>query len=158
MNARQKKILRELFIVITITIFAVFMMINLKDLVNRSEAIKAMKALSKRSTEYRKIHNSVPSEKWFEIQKETLPGAPRLGDIKSRGIWINPDSPDDEILAYSYRNYHSLFIEKGYVVLRLNGKVQWMEKNEFEQLLKEQQGKAESQLLQNQLQDTSEAF
>jgi len=151
MNKRQRRILREFFIVIAITVFAVFLMINFKDLVNRSEAIRAMKTLSKRISEYRKARNSLPHESWIEAQKETLPGAPRLGDIKYRALWINTDSPDDEILAYSNRNYHSLFVGKGYVVLRLNGHVEWMGKKEFEQLLKKQQSKAESQFLQNQL-------
>lgn len=158
MNKRQRQILRESLIIIAVTAFAVFIIINVKDLVNRSEAMRAMNALSKKISEHRKKYNQLPPESWIESQKQHLPGAPRLGEIKYRALWINTNSSEDEILAYSAKEYNSFFVGQGYVILRLNGKVQWMNKKEFEKLLKKQKAEAESKLLKNHSTDAKGEF
>lgn len=68
-----------------------------------------------------------------------MEGSVRLGTVQYRAIWITFDSKDDTILAYTQENYHSLFLKSGYVVLWLNGKVEWMEAGRFENLLAGQQ-------------------
>jgi hypothetical protein len=51
-------------------------------------------------------------------------------------------------LAYTEKKYRSLLVGKGYVVLRLDGRVEWMGKREFETLLAQHQSPMEIQMLQ----------
>lgn len=154
MNRRQKVILRDFLTVFVITAVAVVAMIHFKDLVNRSEAMRAAGHLRQRIKQYRDEHGSVPSESWINVQREHLPGNARLGDLKYRGLWIDPDSTSDEILAYAERDYYSLFVGRGYIVLRLgavladDGRVEWMDGREFEKLLSQQQSPEEVRMQQ----------
>jgi hypothetical protein len=115
--------------------------------VNRSEAMRAMERLGQRVLNYRKVHGLVPPESYVDSIKEDLEGHVRLGDVQYRGLWIDLDSTDDEILAYAQRDYHSLVVGRGYIVLRLDGCVEWLGKEECEGLLAEQQSPTEVQML-----------
>ena len=132
--------MRDFATVIIITVVAVVAMAHFKDVINKSEAMRAVENLRQRIKEYRDKHGSVPPESWVNAQKTNLPGSARLGDLKYRGLWIEPDSTSDEILAYTQRDFYSLFIGKGYIVLRLgavlvdDGRVEWMDEKEFEKL------------------------
>ncbi|MEE9370444.1 MAG: hypothetical protein V3W45_03130 [Sedimentisphaerales bacterium] len=154
MNRRQKAILKDFAIVIIATAIAVMAMINLKDWVNRSEAMRAMEHLRRSLQQHRDKHSSVPSQSWVDSQIKILPGHVRLGELQYRGPWISYDSTGDEVLAYTKKNYHSLLLGKGYVVLRLgavlsdDGRVEWMEKQQFESLLAQQQSPLEIEILQ----------
>jgi len=154
MNRRQKAILKDFAIVIIATAIAVVAMINLKDWVNRSEAMRAMEHLGRYVKQYRDKHGSIPPQSWVDGQIENLPGHVRLGKLQYRGRWISYDSTGDEVLAYTEKNYHSLLLGKGYVVLRLgamlndDGRVEWMEKQQFESLLAQQQSPLEIEMLQ----------
>jgi len=143
----------EFVAVIAVTAVAVFAMINLKDLVNRSEAMRAMEHLGQKVVQYRQVHGSIPGESWVDMQKQSLAGHVRLGQLQYRGLWIDFESPPDSILAYSEKKYGSLLVGNGYVVLRLGGRVEWLEKQEFEKLLVEQQGRDEAKVLQEQRHD-----
>jgi len=147
-NKRQKAILVEFITVIVITAVAVVAMINFKDWVNRSEAMRAMEHLGQVVLQYRKNHGSVPPESYVDGIKEDLEGHVRLGNLYYRALWIDFDSPPDTILAYTEKNYRSLLVGKGYVVLRLDGRVEWMGKREFETLLAQHQSPMEIQMLQ----------
>ena len=154
MNRRQKTILKDFAIVIIATAIAVVAMINLKDWVNRSEAMRAMEHLRRSLQQYRDKHGSVPPQSWVDSQIKNLPGHVRLGELQYRGRWISYDSTGDEVLAYTEKNYRSLLLGKGYVVLRLgavlsdDGRVEWMEKQQFESLLAQQQSPLEIEILQ----------
>jgi len=154
MNRRQKAILRDFATVIVITAIAVVAMINFKDFVNRSEAMRAMEHLRRRVKQYRDEHGSVPPKSWVDRQRENLPGNVRLGNLQYRARWIDFESTPDEILAYTERNYHSLLVGKGYVVLRLgavqrdDGRAEWMGEQKFETLLARQQSQMEIETLQ----------
>jgi len=151
MNKRQRAILVDFITVIVITAIAVVAMINFKDWVNRSEAMRAMEHLRQRIKQYRQGHGSVPSGSWVDGQVESLPGSARLGSLRYRARWITFESSPDEILAYAEANYNSLLIGKGYIVLRLGavlsdkGRVEWMGKQEFEALLAQQQSPEETE-------------
>jgi len=151
MNKRQKSILRDFATVIVITAIAVVAMINFKDWVNRSEAMRAMEHLRQRVKQYRDKHGSVPSGPWVDSQREKLPGNVRLGNLQYRARWITFESDPNEILAYTERNYNSLLVGKGYIVLRLDaalsdkGRVEWMGKHKFETLLARQQSPEETE-------------
>lgn len=149
MNRRQKAILIEFAVVVFLTAIAVFAMINFKDWVNRSEAVGAMKGIGERVLEYRRKHGSLPAQFWVDGQLEDLPGSPRLGELKYRGLWIDFESPPQTVLAYAQKDYHSIFVGNGYVVLRLDGSVQWLGTPEFEALLAQQQSPEEIVILQS---------
>ncbi len=137
-------------IVIVITAVAVVALINFRDWVNRSEAMRVMEHLGQRVLKYRDNpnHPSVPPESWVDRQRENLPGNVRLGKLRYRALWIDIESTPDEILAYTEKNYRSLLIGRGYVVLKLDGRVEWMGKKEFKTLLAQQQNPEEIQMLQ----------
>jgi hypothetical protein len=147
MNKQQKAILIEFITIIAITAIAVGVMVNFKDWVNRSEAIGAMNQLSQVVLKYRKEYGSVPPESYVNEIKRDLKGGVRLGDLKYRAQWIEFDAPPDEILAYAERKYPSSLLNDGYVVLRLDGRVEWMDKQQFEKLLAQRQSKAEIDML-----------
>ena len=148
MNKRQKAILINFITVIVITAIAVVAMINLKDWVNRSEAIRAMEHLGREVLKYREQRGSVPPESYVERIRENLQGYVRLGSLQYRARWIDFESTPDVVLAYTERNYHSLLLGSGFIVLRLDGRVEWMGKQEFEKLLAQQQSPMEIQMLQ----------
>jgi hypothetical protein len=134
--------------ILIITAFAVVAMINFKDWVNRSEAVRAMEHLGRIALQYRKEHGSVPPQSYVDRIREDLPGSVRLGNLQYRGLWIEFESSGDEILAYVKKEYHSSFLSDGFVVLRLDGRVEWMGKEEFKELLARQQSPIEIQMLQ----------
>lgn len=160
MNKRQKAILVEFVSVIVITAIAVVAMINLKDWVNRSEAIRAMKNLSQKVLEYQQEYRrnylqeygkeypyaAVPTEYYIDSIKKDLEGWVRLGDLQYRARWIGPEATDDEVLAYTEKKYRFSLLSDGYVVLRLDRRVEWMGKQEFEQLLAQQQSEFEIEM------------
>lgn len=149
MNRRQKALLIESLSIIVITIVAVIAMINLKDYVNRSEAMRAMAQLGEKVIEYRRTNGSMPPQSYVEHIKESLEGHVRLGKLQYRARWIDFGARPDEILAYTEKKYRSSFLDDGYVVLRLDGSVHWMRKEEFEKLLAQQQSAVEKQTIQN---------
>ena len=148
MNKRQKAILTEFVAVIAVTAIAVVAMINFKDWVNRSEAMRAMEQLGQIVLQYQKNYGLVPPQSYIEGIKEDLPGHVRLGQLHYRARWIDFESTPDKILAYAEKNYRSLVLGRGYVVLRLDGHIEWIGKKEFETLLAEQQTQAEIEILQ----------
>lgn len=145
MTKRQKTIVKDFAIVIIATAIAVVAMINIKDWVNRSEAMRAMEHLSRIVLQYRKENGSIPPESYIDRIKENLEGYVRLGDLKYRARWIDPDSSPDEVLAYTEKNYRSFILGKGFVVLRLDGRVEWMDKQKFKTLLAQQQKPLETE-------------
>jgi hypothetical protein len=145
-NARKKTLLTETLFVLAITIVAVVGMVNLKDYINRSEAIRAMRQLGEKVLLYRKANGSLPPESYVTDIKETLEGYVRLGKVQYRALWIDFQAGPDEILAYTFKKYRSMILSNGYIVLRLDGRVEWMPKEQFEKLLAQQQSQAEVQI------------
>ena len=145
MNRRQKDVLINFVVVITITVVVVIGIINFKDWINRSEARRAMEHLGQIALKYRQEHGTVPPEFHVERIKTTLEGHARLGKLTYRARWIELDSTPDEILAYIRKDYSSLLFSAGYLVLRLDGRVEWMGAEEFEKLLAQQQSPMEAQ-------------
>lgn len=149
MNKRQKDVLINFVVVITVTVIVVIAMINFKDWINRSEATRAMEHLSQIVLAYRQEKGTVPPEFDIERIKNTLEGHARLGELKYRARWIDFESTADEILAYIRKEYSALLLSDGYIVLRLDGRVEWMGVEEFEKLLAQQQSTMEVQMLQH---------
>lgn len=138
MNKRQRNILIDFATVLVVTFVAVLAMINFKDYVNWSEAMQTMKHLSQIVLNYRKTQGCVPPETYISSIKEDLAGQVRLGDFQYRARWIDFGAGSDEILAYVKKDYHSFIMHDGYIVLRLDGRVEWMEPKKFEELMAKQ--------------------
>jgi hypothetical protein len=153
MQKRQKKILINFAAVITLTAISVVAMINFKDMVNRSEAIRAMEYLGQEVHAYRQRYGSVPPEYHVDTIRDSLPGFARVGQLHYRARWIGFESTGDTILAYTRKDYRSSLLGRGIVVLRLDGTVEWMKPAEFEPLLQKQQTQEELRNLQEQLKD-----
>ena len=147
MNKRQKKIVTDFATIIIITVIAVAAMINFKDWVNRSEAMLAMENLGRIVLQYKDEHGAIPPESYLDSVRNTLQGRARLGEINYRALWIAFDATGDEILAYSLKESHSLFIDDGFIVLKLNGNVEWMNENQLNYLLEKQQTSYEIEML-----------
>ena len=145
MNRRQKSIVLNFVFVIAVTIVFVAVMMNVRDNINKSEALREMGLLSEKVQEYSKEYGSLPPESYVIGQVRALRFM-RLGELKYRAQWIGMDAPDETILGYAYRHYHFLTGE-GYVVMRLDGEVEWIAKTTFEELLGQQQSEAELELL-----------
>jgi hypothetical protein len=156
MQRRQRNIIARFVAVMVVTAVAVVGMINLKDWVNRSEAIRAMEQLGQVIVQYRSANGSVPAESRIDDIRQTLEGQVRLGELRYRGLWIDHESTKDEILAYVLKHYRSSFVEDGYVVLRLDGRVEWMERKQFEELLAQQQTQREMEMLEKYPRDEAE--
>jgi hypothetical protein len=151
MNRQQKVTLIKFITVILVTAIAVTAMINIKDWVNRSEAMRAMEHLGQKILEYRKAYRSVPPESFVTNIKESLEGYVRLGNVQYRGIWIDPESTPEEILAYAEKKYPSSLLDDGFVVLRLSGQVEWLGTKQFRKVLAQQQSQKEIEMLQRQI-------
>ena len=81
--------------------------------------------------------------------QDKLQGSERLGHFVYRARWIKFGAGDDEVLAYSIRQNRSPFSRSGAIVLRLDGRVEWISKDEFEKLLAEQQSQLEIEMTKN---------
>ena len=146
MNKRQKALLLESVTIIVITVAAVIAIINLKQWVSRSETIQVMEQLGQIVLQYRKEHGSVPSEDYIRSIEEDLEGQVHLGKLQYRARWINLDSNPNEVLAYAEKRFRCSLLSDGYAVLRLDGRVDWVGKEEFRKLLSQQRRKSPQEL------------
>jgi hypothetical protein len=138
MNKKQKWALTNFVFVVLITAAAVVGMIDLKNWVNRSESMRALEQLQKEVVTYKQKNGSVPPESYVDGIIKTFAGQPRLGNLNYRARWIGFDSPPYTILAYVRKGYHSLLSHPGAIVLRLDGRIEWMDKADFDKLLASQ--------------------
>ncbi|MGA2323353.1 MAG: hypothetical protein ABSG22_05850 [Sedimentisphaerales bacterium] len=146
MNKLQKRILANFTVVMVVTVAAVVGMVELKNLVNRSESMRAMESLGRVVSDYKQKNGSIPPESYVDGIIETFAGGPRLGNLNYRARWITFDSPPDTILAYAIKNYRSLFSRPGAIVLRFDGRIEWMDKASFDKLIAGQQTPMELEL------------
>lgn len=126
MTPYKRSLLIQFIVVLLATVAAVVAMLHLKDYVNRSEAMRAMTQLGRRILTYRAERGSLPPQSFIDDVKDDVDGAVRIGNVRYRALWIGPDAPKDTILAYSEKRHPSSFLDDGFVVLRLDGTVEWM--------------------------------
>lgn len=151
MNTRQKKLVANIVTVVVFTVAMVAGFANIKNAINRSEAMRAMELVGTEVLQYRKAHGSLPPEYYVKQYIGEI-GAVRLSSLYYRASWIEFGSePNNTILAYSERNYRG-FVKAGSIVLWLNGKVEWMNKKQFEKTLAAQQQQQELQWIKEHLQ------
>ena len=146
MTRQQKLVLINFALVILITTTAVLGMVELKNWVNRSESMRAMEQLQKAVAEYRGKNGSVPPESYVDGIIKTFAGEARLGNLNYRARWITIDSPPETVLAYVNKDYRSFFSHPGVIVLRYDGRIEWMDKASFDKLLAPQQTQMELEM------------
>lgn len=151
MNKRQKKILRDILTVVIVTFLAVVGMINFKDWNNRNEAKRAMEDLGQRVLQYRQENGHVPPQSYVDSIIENLEGSARIGKLVYRARWIDFESKDEDILAYTNKNSHSLLVDDCYIVLYLGGEIEIMSEDDFHALLAQQQSQDEIEMLKSGL-------
>ncbi len=146
MTRQEKWILTNFIVVVLITAIAVAGMVELKNFVNRSEAMRAMQQLQEAVAQYKQKNGFLPPESYIEGIKQNFEGQLRLGHLYYRARWIGFDAKPDTVVAYVKRNYHSFFIPSGVIVLTFDGQVKWMNKADFDKLIKPQQTPLELEL------------
>jgi hypothetical protein len=139
MNKRQKWVLTNFAFLVLITAVSVAGMVELKNWVNRSESVRAMEQLQISVFTYKQKNGSLPPESYIEVIRKSLAGEPRLGDLNYRARWIKFDSPPETILAYVRKGSRSFLFNPGAIVLRLDGRIEWMDKATFDELIVSQQ-------------------
>ena len=145
MNKRQIRILTRIILVVVLTGASVVGLLYFRVRINKSEAIKGMEIIGAEIVKYRQNEGRLPHESFVEKVKAEM-RIVRVGKIRYRRVWINPDSTPDTILAYCEQNFHSFLYDPGYVALRLDGRVEWMDKEAFESHLRSQQSQMEIEL------------
>jgi hypothetical protein len=152
MDRRQKKLAANIVVVIMFTVIMVAGFANVKNLINRSESMRAMELLGKEVLSYKKNYGSLPSENYARQFAEEI-GAVRLGDFQYRSQWIEFGcDPNATVLAYAEKNYKG-FVKSGAAVLWLSGKTEWIDKKHFSEIVKSQQNKQELQWIREHLQN-----
>jgi len=146
MTKLQKRILANFVVVMVITGTAVVGMVELKNLVNRSEAMRAMESLGRVVSDYKQKNGSIPPEAYIDGLKQSFEGQLRLGHLHYRAQWIQFGSPSDTILAYVIKDDHSLFSHPGAIVLRLDGRIEWIDRGYFDKLPIRRQSAIENEM------------
>ncbi len=143
MTKYKRSLLIQFTVVALATVAAIVGMLHLKDYVNRSEAMRAMTQLGQRILDYRQSHGSLPPQSFIDDVKDEVDGAVRIGNVRYRALWIGPDAPAETILGYSEKRHPSSFLRDGFVVLYLDGRVEWLPTAEFQALFATQRAEAE---------------
>jgi hypothetical protein len=143
MNKRQTSIVRHFLVVIAVTLAVIFGLINLRDTVNKSEAIREMGVLARTIQDYRHKNGSLPSEAFL---KPVIGGFSRTSNLQYRAQHVLYDSPADTIVAYSKRRSYSFLVKSGYVYIQFDGQVKWMPPAPFEQMLARQDNERSREL------------
>jgi hypothetical protein len=145
MNKQQKWVLIKFTAVVLVTVGSVATIAELKNGVNRAEAIRAMEHLGKIVSDYKQKNGYVPPESFVDNLKESLVWQARLGDLHYRARWLDADSTPNTILAFTKSSSGSLFFKPEVIVLLYDGKVQRMEEESFNKLFARQQKPGENQ-------------
>lgn len=133
---RKKRLLMDAAVVLLITTASVVGIIHFKDYINRRDALLAVGQLGEKILAYRESQDVLPPEETVQALKEQVSGRTRLGRLTYRAAWITPESKPDTPLAFTQQNYKSLLVSDGYIILRLDGTVEWLNTEQFnEQIL-----------------------
>jgi len=150
MNIQQKKLVANIVTVVLFTTVMIVGFANIKNIINRSESMRAMDLVGKEILEYRKQYGALPNETYVNQFIEKT-GIVRLGELQYRAQWIEFGAKSNEtILAYTEKNFGG-FVKSGYIVLWLDGRIEWINEKHFEKIISEQQQKQELQWLHEHL-------
>ena len=109
MNRRKKKLLTNFILVLIITIGLAVLMANVRNSINRSEAVRSLELLGAEILKYRQQYGSLPSESYIENARKNL-RIVRLGHIHYRAQWIDFGAESHStILAYTTMPFKKFF-------------------------------------------------
>ncbi len=128
---RKKRLLIDVAVVLAITTVSVVGIIHLKDYINRRDALLAVEQLGEKILAFRESRGMLPPEETVQALMNEVSGRTRLGRFTYRAPWITPQSKPDTLLAFTQQDYKSLIVSDGYIILRLDGTVQWMDTQQF---------------------------
>ncbi len=128
---RKKRLLVDVAVVLAITTVSVVGIIHLKDYINRRDALLAMEQLGEKILAFRESRGMLPPEETVQTLRKEVSGRTRLGRFTYRAPWITPKSQPDTLLAFTRQDYKSLIVSDGYIILRLDGTVQWLNTQQF---------------------------
>ena len=127
MNRREKAVVIKIIFVTIVTFILVVTFANFKDVVNRSEAMRAIDAIGKTVLQYRKDNGYLPPQNYVDTIRQDVPGSVRMGKLNYRALYITRDSKPDEILAYTLNNYKAGgFLTDFYVSRNYVHKMKWV--------------------------------
>jgi hypothetical protein len=135
-NKRQLFIIRHFLSVIIVTLVVIFGLMNLRDVINKSESLREMGEFGKVIKNYRSKNGSFPPESWVKPLESNFA---RLGNLKYRAQQIFYDSPPETILAYNKHRSYAIFVPSGYVILQIDGQVKWMSLKQFDEVFAQQE-------------------
>jgi hypothetical protein len=148
MNRAQRRLVSNFLSVTAVTLFFVFAVMNVKDLINRKEAMRGMKHLGEIVLDYRNKNGALPGEAMILDVEKQVAGSARLGEVHYRAQYISINSTPDTIVAYDEQRFGSLLVKSGFIVLMLDGRVQFMDAKTFYAMLSRQQSEYEIRDLQ----------
>ncbi|MHC4293489.1 MAG: hypothetical protein ACYSTX_04270 [Planctomycetota bacterium] len=93
----------------------------------------------------------MPPQSYVDSNIGELEGSARIGKLVYRARWIDFESSDKDILAYTNTNSHSLLVDDCYIVLYLGGEIEIMSEDDFHALLAQQQSQNEIEMLKTDL-------
>jgi hypothetical protein len=135
-NRRQLFIIRHFLSVIIVTLLFVFGLMNIRDVINKSESLREMGEFGKAIKDYRTKNGSLPPESWTKPLESSFA---RLGNLKYRAQQIFYDSPPETILAYNKHRSYALLVPSGYAILQVDGQVKWMPLKQFNEVFAQQE-------------------
>lgn len=135
MNKKQRGLLVRLVVVVVITVGMVFAMVNVKEFVNKKEAMLAVGNLNVEIFKYKQANGKWPLQSYVDEKAKQIQGRARLGAVEYRGNLLGYVGSDDVVVVYVKRDYSGLFLDSGYIVAKVNGKVEWLSEEEFDILM-----------------------
>lgn len=118
MNKRQRNLIIKLISIVVVTVAFVSGIAIYKDIIIRKEAIRAIDIIAQEIAIYKNTVGSLPSDMYLERIREEK-GLVRLGDFNYRARWIEFNSPEDTIVAYSALRTNNPIVQSGYILIRL---------------------------------------
>ena len=135
MNKKQRSMLLRLGAVIVITAAMVIAMVNIKEVVNKKEAMLAAKNLNIEILKYKQANNKWPLQSYVDEKAEQVYGRARLGNFEYRGGLLGYVGSDDTVVFYIKRDYSGMFLDSGYIAAKVSGEVEWLSEQEFDSLM-----------------------
>ena len=135
MNKKQRAMLIRLVLVIVITVGMVFAMVNVKEVVNKKESMLAARNLNFEILKYKQTNNKWPLQSYVDEKAKQIQGRTRLGKVEYRASMFDYVGSNDVVVFYIKREYSGPFIGSGYIVAKVNGKVEWLTEQDFDILM-----------------------
>lgn len=146
-SSRHGNLLRKLVLSVILVLFLLVVLLFGRDRLARQEYHKTLQSLSHQLDTFKSQHQSLPTQEQFqqfEIQSRNL----NMSQLTYQMAQIVPDSPPESILVHT-PILHSRFHPSGCGIIRLDGQVQWLNAQDFQEKLAKDQQFYRSHLIEN---------